>query len=550
MKKLFTLLLAVMMVFSLAATAFASSEGLNGDRNGTFNEDKGSITITGISTGVTYSVYRMLDLQSFDTAGDGKYSYTVNENWVDFFNGYTSKAMGETKATDFVNLEISGGKTFVTWKETVADTDAATLARLAMDYVDDKDIDPIATSTSATFITETDENDVLIGKFSELNLGYYLVDTTMGALCGLTTTNFDAYLNPKNGVPTIDKQVKEDSTSQWGAHNTADIGQTVEYRVTIDVPAGAQNYVLHDTMDEGLTFLGVTDVQHVDTSENKTETATAGENADYVVVTEGLRDGYTFEVRFTRAFCDHLEANDKVVIHYNAMLNRNAEIAGDGNYNTAILTYGETHESNEDEVYTLTYGFDVIKTDSQDNLIDGAKFRIYDAAQGGNEVDVVILEAEKGTEDNHLIYSDKTAVKFDFDGDGVEDDDGWVSKVKTYRRARANEEGVEIIVTDGRVRLVGFDNGTYFLHEVEAPSGYNTLTAREKFVINNGNLDATFTNGVYSTGSGVHVVNKTGTRLPETGAMGTSMFITFGMLVVLGTGVLLVTKKRMSMIED
>lgn len=550
MKKLFALLLAMVMVFSLAATAFASSEGLNGDRNGTFNEDKGSITITGISSDVTYSVYRMLDLQSFDTAGDGKYSYTVNEYWVDFFDGYTSTAMGETKATDFVNLEISGGKTFVTWKETAADTDAATLARLAMDYVDEKDINPIATSTMDTFTTSLDENDVQIGKFTNLDLGYYLVDTTMGALCGLTTTNFDAYLNPKNGVPTIDKQVKEDSTSQWGAHNTADIGQTVEYRVTIDVPAGAQNYVLHDTMSEGLTFKGVTDVEHVDTSENKTEKATQGEAEDYTVVTEGLEDGYTFEVRFTRAFCDHLEANDKVIIHYKAMLNRNAVIAGAGNPNTAILTYGETHESNEDQVHTFTYGFDVIKTDSQDKLIDGAKFRIYDAAEGGNEVDVVILDAVRGTEENHLVYSDETPVMFNFAKVGEPEDLDYVSKVNIYRRARTDEEGVEIIVSDGQVRLNGFDNGTYFLHEVEAPAGYNALTARERFVINNGNLDATFPNGVYSTGSGVHVVNKTGTRLPETGAMGTSMFITFGMLVVLGTGILLVTKKRMSMIED
>jgi len=63
-------------------------------------------------------------------------------------------------------------------------------------------------------------------------------------------------------------------------------------------------------------------------------------------------------------------------------------------------------------------------------------------------------------------------------------------------------------------------------------------------------LDAVFNDGVYSTGSGVHVVNKTGSMLPETGGMGTIIFITLGVLVVLGTGVLLVTKKRMSMIED
>ena len=77
-----------------------------------------------------------------------------------------------------------------------------------------------------------------------------------------------------------------------------------------------------------------------------------------------------------------------------------------------------------------------------------------------------------------------------------------------------------------------------------------SLSARQKFIISDGNLDATFNDGVFSTGSGVHVVNKTGNMLPETGGMGTVLFITFGTLVVLATGVLLVTKKRMSMIED
>ena len=33
-----------------------------------------------------------------------------------------------------------------------------------------------------------------------LELGYYLIDSTMGALCGLTTTNPDASINAKNSA--------------------------------------------------------------------------------------------------------------------------------------------------------------------------------------------------------------------------------------------------------------------------------------------------------------------------------------------------------------
>ena len=119
-----------------------------------------------------------------------------------------------------------------------------------------------------------------------------------------------------------------------------------------------------------------------------------------------------------------------------------------------------------------------------------------------------------------------------------------------YRRARADETGVEIEVKDGKVTIVGFDNGVYYLEETVAPEGYNMLTSRKEFTIADGNLDSVFNGDIYSSGSGVHVVNKTGSMLPETGAAGTMMFITFGTIAVLGAGVLLVTKKRMNMIVD
>ena len=112
-----------------------------------------------------------------------------------------------------------------------------------------------------------------------------------------------------------------------------------------------------------------------------------------------------------------------------------------------------------------------------------------------------------------------------------------------------DETGVEIIVKDGKVRVVGFDNGTYYLEETEAPDGYNKLSARQKFIISDGNLDAVYNDGIFSTGSGVHVVNKTGTMLPETGGIGTTIFYAAGALMVLCAVILLITKKRMNIAE-
>ena len=238
-------------------------------------------------------------------------------------------------------------------------------------------------------------------------------------------------------------------------------------------------------------------------------------DTDYTIKTPGTDEGCDFEVRFTESLCNKLETNDKIIIYYEAMLNRKAIIAGEGNQNEAWLTFGEDHESNHDPVNTFTYGIDIIKTDSQNTLIDGARFRIYDAASGGNEVPVVLMD------------------------DNV-----------TYRRARADETGIDIVVKDGKVRVLGFDNGTYYLEETAAPAGYNMLTARQKFIISDSNLDAVFNDGIYSTGSGVHVVNKTGSMLPETGGIGTVLFTVCGGLLVLITGVVLVTKKRMSKIVE
>ena len=493
MKKLASLLLVLVMVFSLATVAFA-------------DDPPGSITINGVGTSATYEIYKLLDLESYDTTA-GAYSYKVNSDWTGFFTT-TSGAL------EYVAIDEAG---YVTWKTGEDDDTVAAFAKLALAYAKEKGIAPVKSSKNeGQFVVED-----TTGVFSGLELGYYLVDSTMGALCGLTTTNPDASINAKNGIPIIDKQVQEDSTLQWAGSNTADVGQTVAFRATISVHSGAQNYVLHDKMSAGLTFQGVSKIEHV--VPNVSTTTVPSES--YTVVTRNDKDGdeqplikddCTFEVRFSQDFCDSLETNDKIIVHYEAMLNRNAVIAEKGNPNETWLDYGEGNHTTHDTTTTYTFGFDIVKTDSQNKLIDGAQFKIFDAETGGNEVAVVLMD------------------------DGV-----------TYRRARDDKEtGEDIVVTGGKVRVVGFDNGTYYLEETVAPDGYNKLTARQKFIISDANLDSIFNGEIFSTGSGVHVVNKTGSMLPETGGMGTMLFIACGSFVVLSAGVLLVTKKRMSMIEE
>ena len=493
LKRIASLMLALLIVLSMMPAAFAEEATGNG-----------TITITGVSTDVTYEIYKLLDLESYDNAA-GAYSYTVNSAWAGFF------ALEDT----LKYVKITDG--YVTWIAT--ESDAVAFAQKALAYAEDNGIEPVQSSENEGQLVITDG----AGKFSGLELGYYLIDSTLGALCGLTTTNPNGYINSKNGAPTIDKQVQEDSTTNWGASNTADVGQTVNYHTTINVHDGAQNYVLHDKMSGGLTFAEESVViEHVIPSVSGDPDIHIVPPADYTVKTDDLTDDCTFEIEFSDELLAKLETNDKLIVYYSAVVNKDAVIGEDGNPNEAWLDFGEGNHTTHDTTTTYTYGFDIVKTDETNKTISGAEFLIYDAETGGNVIPVVPLVTV------------------------AEGEDEYGARVTEYVRAGEGETGETIVLARGAVRVEGFDNGTYYLEEVKTPDGYNKLTSRQKFIISDGNLYSVFSGSDYSAGSGIQVVNKTGTMLPQTGGIGTTLFYVIGGVLVAAAVVLLVTRKRMS----
>ena len=220
-KKLFAALLAAALVLAMTVPAFAET-----------NATKGSITIDGTVSGETYTIYRMFKLDSYN-AESNTYSYTVESAWEGFFK---TGAGG-----NYITLD---GQNHPTW--TAADendsTTVAAFAKAALAWAADKKIS--GTKETATGDTVT---------FSNLDLGYYLVDSSLGALCGLNTTNPDATIKEKNEKPEIKKEVQT-SAGDWSSENNAKIGDTVEYKVEIKVADGAQKYTVTDTMSKGLTF--------------------------------------------------------------------------------------------------------------------------------------------------------------------------------------------------------------------------------------------------------------------------------------------------------
>ncbi len=470
-KKLASVLLALIMALALTATAFA--EG------GT-----GSITINDAVVGQTYTIYQILDLESYNASANA-YSYKATTVWNTFINSDAIKGT-------YVEVDAQG---YVTWKD---GADAAAFAKAAQKYAKDNSI----TNQGSVTATSTTVS------FTGLDLGYYLVDTTLGTLCSLDTTNPSVTMEEKNEVPTNVKTVEEDSTGKYGEKNDADIGQTVNFKSTITAQAGAENYVFHDTMSAGLTYTGVTGV----TLNN----ATVAES-NYTVVTEGLTDGCTFEVRFTQAFCDTLKANDQIVISYTATLNENAVIAGEGNPNTSKVSYGDSSNTKytpDSQTKTYTWKIDVFKytmNGETETALAGAKFTLSKNADGSNPIALVS------------------------EGKNV------------YRVAKTGETGtVTEITTDatGKFTIKGLDADTYYLTETAAPAGYNKLAGPVTIVIDENGV----VNGTTEAPQGVDevkVLNQSGTELPSTGGIGTTIFYVVGGVLVVGAAVLLVTKKRM-----
>ena len=277
-KKIATIMLSVMMVLGMASVVNA-----DGTESGTSTVNTGKITINKAIAGQTYRIYKILELESYDTTTEN-YAYKATSAWESFIES--------TEAAAYFKTDSNGG---VTWNAVSGETEeqkatrAAEFAKKALEYAEKNNI------SNAGF---SDRQNVTTVTFDNLSLGYYLVDSIVGALCGLTTTNPTATIQEKNDVPSVDKKVQEDSTNAWGDSNTADIGQTVNFQTTITAQPGAQNYVLHDKMDLGLTFN--TNSVQVKLKKNTETTESVVAASNYEVKTNGLEstDPCTFHVEF------------------------------------------------------------------------------------------------------------------------------------------------------------------------------------------------------------------------------------------------------------
>lgn len=490
-KKMMVLALAMMMVLAMGTTAFAAALP-----TGTAGEDK-TITITppsGVATDAenTYTVYKVFNATTDGTNiayksldGTAPTGFVVDIDNNVYLGTATDAATG---ATGEIQITVAGGaKKYIvpsTAKELTADQIAAIVA-----YSGKVEVGTVTiTGTTATTVTVPD-------------YGYYYITTSTGTVVTIDSTHKSAEVKDKNTVPGLDKTITSTDKSSAGMAGTidadgkkalAELGKDVEYTATITVGKGAKGYEFHDKMGSGLTFKG-----------NGSVTVTAspevtGITGNWYTVKDSPDSGDTLTI----TFADGIAENTVITIKYVGTVNSDA-LTVDTGKNTARVDYGDENSNNhtpDSETNVYNAKFTVTKKDGKGQPLADAGFVVKNA-------------------NNKYYKKDGTVVS-------------WVDDIAQATEHTSNASGeVE--------SFTGLVDGTYTLVEKTVPAGYNKA-ADSTFTIEASNYESE------NLAQTAEVINNSGAELPSTGGIGTTIFYIIGAILVIGAGVLLVTRRRMT----
>lgn len=539
-KRMATILMALAMMLCLTVPAFAAENAkliVKGDQ----------------LNGKTVHATKMFTASWVDSNNDGKIdakdklSYTLDTAWEGLFwaNGLST---GTSCPVGSINVSTQQG---------------TTLNEKALAYVSSlKDENETKTlvefaATAAKYKTTNNIQDTAAKKaenddsvtFDQLTPGYYLVQPDKGSTSATRKTDAmlvnvpsdkAAELQLKSEYPSVEKKVDTDKTE-----SSAQISQKVNFTLTSKVPDMSEfdtyYFAFKDTMSKGLTFdkdsvevtIGGTKLEaNAIKVESTSDVATGATNITIEILnmkTEGT-------AKYT--------AGADIKVTYSATLNKDAVVGNTGNKNEARVEYQngpdkDSHgTSNPSTTTTRTYPVKVQKHAFEDNnantFLAGAKFALSTSK--------TVPTFTKGEDGSYTLdKADTNVVRL-------------VGTDATYRVAEKDEDGAVTYFTtvDTSATIInGLKAGTYYLHEIEAPEGYNKLTAPVKVTITettgkDGKVTGvtyTVNDGTASDDSNVKIDNKTGSMLPSTGGMGTIGLTALGVGVV-ALGVLAPKKKK------
>ena len=583
-KRVFSLVLTLILAFALAVPAFAagSPEDYYADPNGsnsiTINNSPVYTEANGTNkVGANYSGYLLMTLVQ---SGDN-HAYTVNPKYTDILLTVINKNNGEgadltvADSTNHVPTAAENNA-IVSWISTYVGEGEGKLMN-ARDFTNAVYKEILALNIIAADKTAKDDNadgTVVLDKIAH---GYWLIaDTTTGIPEGATAdrTSTLVILDTTNATVTAknaDMTITKDITNTTDPTNVSDhnIGDTVNYTIvaTID-PNMAQydpatyKYIITDTLsmgvvydlepsDEDLEPFTADNVKQVEDMMDLTiEDDEGNDISEYFTVNllsdTNLDDGFTFTITGKTNWASSGKSGN-VIVNYNAIVNKFAVVGGNGNPNEVDLEFSNnpttdsTGETPKDIVTSFTYQLNVTKVDGNepDNKLKDARFALYrlvdDPDGEGQKKEYVTIDA-----------NDKVS--------------GWQETLPT--------DGNIVTDENGKMSVSGLDAGTYYLTECVAPDGYNLLDGDVKITIKaeysgdgktitsltvtvDDGTGAETSNGDMASGElEVTVENFSGVELPSTGGIGTTIFYALGGLLAVGAAVFLVTKKRMSGVEE
>lgn len=491
-KKVMALLLAAVMVLAMGTTALAADPDY-------------SITVNNAKEGETYTAYKMLDLSVDDPTNPTAYRYTVNSAWSAFAN------TAEFKAVYTVDPDLgyvtSVEQSEPAWSPTSA---LSLLGEKAAAYAKANSI-PVAGSVTIDPGADT-------GIIHLNGPGYYVVSSTLGtrAMIETTPSKNKVEINEKNDVDTIEKSVQEDSSQAWGTQNDAQIGDTVHFKSVVKIVPRSVNVFVHDKMDDGLTFSGNSDIKLF-----TDEACTTPLPADKYTIKTTPDTGDTFTIEIDDSFAAATTEDAYIFITYSAVLNKKAisDTPGIvGQLNKTHVSFGDETESTEVTTTTITHKFEVFKhaKDSEDHLADA----VFALKKGDAVVNLIKIDAT-----NYRVAdaTERTGQAQSHANNGEINPINPGTLVSDF-----------VTVASGNIVIWGVDDDDdYKLEEIQAPKGYNKLKNTVSIDVK---ADDT---------SVVDVENETGAELPSTGGIGTTIFYVVGAVLVIGAGVLLVSRRRM-----
>ena len=459
-------------------------------------DTQGSILVNGTKEGKIYEIYKMFDL----TYSGTNVSYTIDEDWIAFFNDAGKEYITDEKSDNLNPITIGSETKYINITEQNIN-DFTKVALIYATTLEGNDGSKVADSESISF--------------TDLELGYYLVypqgatniTGDNGSICSITSTVPTATVNIKADYPVIDKTVDDAN---------ADVGQLVMFTVTGEVPDTTgyttYTYKVEDTMTEGLLF----------NSEVSNFTVMFGTKLIEVSPTY-TDNGFTLTFDMTE-YQEYV--GEIITITYKAQVTETA-VNSDTTKNSVTLTY--SNNPKEDTTVTTT----------------PIEVPVY-----SSEINVNKIDAKNET----IKLSGATFVIKNIDGKYYQAKDAEgniITNVSTTENVvlvtwvETEEEATKLVTgEEGIVVFKGVENGTYYLVEIKAPEGYNKLTGPVTVKIGYNEEETNLLNSAVSHTETIK--NSSGTTLPQTGGIGTKLFIIIGSLLAIGSAVVLIVNKRMT----